>query len=91
MKIAKTLMVAALPLALAAGCETARTDSTMVDTTARSQAQQAQDAANRAAASAQQAADSARQAAAAAERAANEAKAASDRSNAMFNRQMRKR
>jgi hypothetical protein len=84
MKVARTLIVAALPLAVLAGCETQRTETAMVDTQARAQAQQATDAANRAAAAAQQAA-------AAAERAANEAKAASDRVNAMFNRQLRKR
>jgi hypothetical protein len=89
MNVLRTVMVAALPLALAAGCTTDNKE--MVDTTARTQAQQAQEAANRAAASAQQAADAARQAAAAAERAANESKASSDRVNAMFQRGLRKR
>ena len=92
MKVVRTLIVAALPLALAtAGCTSLQgDDKAMLEkasadaNAARMQSQQATDAANRAAAAAQQAA-------AAAERAANEAKAASDRVNAMFNRQLRKR
>lgn len=98
MKVLRTVMVAALPLALAAGCTTLQgDDKAMLEkassdaAAARTQSQQATDAANRAAASAQQAADAARQAAAAAERAANEAKASSDRVNAMFQRNLRKR
>jgi len=98
MKVMRTLMVAALPLMLAAGCTTLQgDDKAMLEkaasdaSAAKTQSQQATDAANRAAASAQQAADAARQAAAAAERAANEAKASSDRVNAMFQRGLRKR
>ena len=98
MKVLRLLMVAALPMALAAGCTTLQgDDKAMLEkasadaTASRMASQQATDAANRASASAQQAADAARQAAAAAERAANEAKASSDRVNAMFNRGLRKR
>jgi hypothetical protein len=91
MKVLRTFMVAALPLALAAGCTTLQgEDKAMLEkasadaSAARTQSQQAADAANRAATAAQQAA-------AAAERAANEAKASSDRVNAMFQRNLRKR
>lgn len=91
MKVLRTFMVAALPLALAAGCTTLQgEDKAMLEkasadaSAARTQSQQAADAANRAATAAQQAA-------AAAERAANEFKASSDRVNAMFQRNLRKR
>jgi len=91
MKVLRTFMVAALPLALAAGCTTLQgEDKAMLEkasadaSAARTQSQQAADAANRAATAAQQAA-------AAAERAANESKASSDRVNAMFQRNLRKR
>jgi len=91
MKVLRTLMVAVLPLALAAGCTTLQgEDKAMLEKSskdsadAKAAAQQAADAANRAAAAAQQAA-------AAAQNAANEAKQAGDKADRVFQRGLRKR
>lgn len=85
MKLARTLLIAALPLALAAGCETGREDVATVDTTA-----QAQRSASQAAADAEQAAAQAARSAQAAEQAAAEARAAGDKADRAFRQGMRK-
>ncbi len=90
MKFAKTLIVAALPLALAIGCETAGSDSSAKVDQANKTASMAQSAAERAAAAANKAAASAAAAARAAERAASEAKAAGDKADRVFRKGMRK-
>ena len=95
MKFAKTLIVAALPLALAVGCETAGSDSSAMETKAQidkanNTAAMAQSAAERAAEAANRAAASAAAAARAAERAAAEAKAAGDKADRVFRKGMRK-
>jgi hypothetical protein len=90
MKFAKTLIVAALPLALAIGCETAAPDNSAKVDQAGKTAAMAQSAAERAAAAANKAAASAAAAARAAERAAAEAKAAGDKADRVFRKGMRK-
>lgn len=89
MKLARTLIIAALPLALAVGCETPTNDTARIDQ-ANSTAMAAEDAAKRAADAANKAAASAAQAARAAEAAAAEAKAAGDKADRAFRRGMRK-
>ncbi len=95
MKFLKTLMVVALPLVLAAGCENMQgNDKAMADKSAMEQNQKMQmmeDQAKQAAASAQQAADAAKQAAASAEAAAREAKMAGDKVDRIYSRGLRKR
>lgn len=98
MKFARTLIVAALPLALAVGCETQQMESgsmqdkAMTDKVdmANKNAAAAQSAAERAAEAANRSAASAAAAARAAERAAAEAKAAGDKADRAFRRGMRK-
>ena len=87
MKFARTLIIAALPLAFAAACETAGEGSSSMD---NKSAMEAQAAAKRAADSANKAAAAAAQAARAAEAAAAEAKAAGDKADRVFRRGMRK-
>jgi len=90
MKFSKTLIIAAVPLLLAAGCETmSESDRMMVDNATKS-ATDAQAAASRAADAANKAAASAAAAARAAEAAAAEAKAAGDKADRVFRRGMRK-
>ncbi|HEX9836205.1 MAG TPA: Lpp/OprI family alanine-zipper lipoprotein [Alphaproteobacteria bacterium] len=91
MKVLKTMLVAALPLAMTAGCTTLAPDDKSMVEKASADARAAQDAANRAAASAQQAADAANRAAAAAENASREAKMAGDKADRVFQRNLRKR
>jgi membrane protein involved in colicin uptake len=97
MKLAKKLMIVALPLALAAGCtELGSQDRAMVEKAnasadaAKSEAMKATDAANKAAAEASRAAEAARMAADAANKAAAEAKAAGDKADRIFRRGLRK-
>ncbi len=95
MKFLKTLMIIAVPVALAAGCENMQGDQqSMSDKTsmeAKQQAMSASESAKQAAASAQQAADAAKQAAMAAENAAKEAKMAGDKVDRIYSRGLRKR
>lgn len=97
MKLAKTLLVAALPLALAVGCETPSSESMGMTQDQSNQlemanrnAMSAESAAKRAADSANAAAASAARAARAAEAAAAEAKAAGDKADRVFRKGMRK-
>ena len=96
MKLAKTLIIAALPLAFAVGCETPADDSGMMKEQgmkldmANKNAMAAESAAKRAAASANAAAASAARAARAAEAAAAEAKMAGDKADRVFRKGMRK-
>jgi hypothetical protein len=97
MKLTKTLLVAALPLAFAVGCETPATESSGMTTDqsmqldmANKNAMAAQEAAKRAADSANAAAASAARAARAAEAAAAEAKTAGDKADRVFRKGMRK-
>lgn len=91
MKFSKTLIIAAIPLMFAAGCETAGTNDSMKSEMAnKSAAADAQAAANRAADAANKAAASAAAAARAAEAAAAEAKAAGDKADRVFRKGMRK-
>lgn len=90
MKFARTLVIAALPLALAVGCETAGTDNSMQLEQANKTAMAAESAAKRAASAANAAAASAAKAARAAEAAAAEAKAAGDKADRVFRKGMRK-
>ena len=97
MKLAKKLLIVALPLALAAGCtEMSSQDRAMVEKanmsadSAKSEAMKATEAANKAASAAQAAAQAAEQAARAAERAAAEAKASGDKADRVFRRGLRK-
>jgi hypothetical protein len=89
MNFAKKIIIAALPLALAVGCETAGENSMKVDQ-ANKTAMAAESAAKRAADAANAAAASAAQAARAAEAAAAEAKAAGDKADRVFRKGMRK-
>ena len=89
MKFARTLIIAALPLGLAVGCETPGTDKAMIDK-ANTTAMEAESAAKRAADAANRAAAEAANAARAAEAAAAEAKAAGDKADRAFRRGMRK-
>jgi len=87
MRLGKTLIIAALPLALAVGCETSNEGKAGMNDKA---AMQAQSDAKRAAAAANAAAASAAAAARAAEAAAAEAKAAGDKADRVFRKGMRK-
>ncbi len=93
MKFIKTLMVVALPVVLAAGCENMQgNDKAMADQSAQNaKMQQMEMSAKQAATSAQQAADAAKQAAAAAEAASREAKMAGDKVDRIYSRGLRKR
>ena len=77
MKVLKTMLVAALPLAMTAGCTTLAPDDKSMVEKASADARAAQDAANRAAA--------------AAENASREAKMAGDKADRVFQRNLRKR
>ena len=95
MRLGKTLIIAALPLALVVGCETSNEGKTGMNDKAAMQAQskaamQAQSDAKRAVAAANAAAASAAAAARAAEAAAAEAKAAGDKADRVFRKGMRK-
>lgn len=97
MKFAKTLIVAALPLVFAVGCETAATDTGMTQEQAnqaemanKNALMAAENAAKRAADSANEAAAAAASAARAAEAAAAEAKASGDKADRVFRKGMRK-
>jgi len=96
MKFAKTLIIAAFPLAFAVGCETPATDASMTQDQAgqlemaNKTAMAAESAAKRAADSANEAAASAARAARAAESAAAEAKAAGNKADRVFRKGMRK-
>lgn len=90
MRFAKTLIIAAVPLMLAAGCETMSENDRMMVEKANTSAADAQAAAQRAADAANKAAASAAAAARAAEAAAAEAKAAGDKADRVFRRGMRK-
>ena len=96
MKLAKTLIIATLPLAFVVGCETPADNSGMMKENAaklemaNKNAMAAQDAAKRAADSANAAAASAARAARAAEAAAAEAKTAGDKADRVFRKGMRK-
>ncbi len=90
MNFSKTLIVAAVPLLLAVGCETAGSNDSMKTEMATKSAADAQAAANRAADAANKAAASAAAAARAAEAAAAEAKAAGDKVDRVFRKGMRK-
>ncbi len=97
MKLAKTLLVAALPLAFAVGCETPATESSGMSQEsaakiemANKNAMSAESAAKRAADSANAAAASAARAARAAEAAAAEARTAGDKADRVFRKGMRK-
>jgi hypothetical protein len=97
MKLAKKLLIIALPLALVAGCtEMGAQDKAALDKAnsnameAKSEAQRATDAANKASAAAQSAAQAAEQAARSAEKAASEAKMAGDKVDRAFRRGLRK-
>jgi hypothetical protein len=83
MRLGKTLIIAALPLALAVGCETSNESKAGMNDKAQSDAKRAVAAANAAAASAAAAAR-------AAEAAAAEAKAAGDKADRVFRKGMRK-
>jgi hypothetical protein len=91
MKVLKMMLIAALPLAMAAGCTTLNPEERSIVDKAAADAKAAQDSANRAAASAQQAAGAANRAAAAAESASREAKMAGDKADRAFQRDLRKR
>ena len=96
MKLAKTLVIAALPLAFAVGCETPATDSSMSADhasqieMANQKATAAENAAKRAADSANAAAADAAAARRAAEAAAAEARTAGDKADRVFRKGMRK-
>jgi hypothetical protein len=94
MRLGKTLIIAALPLALAVGCETSNDGKAGMKNEAAMQAQsdakRAVTAANAAVAAANAAAASAAAAARAAEAAAAEAKAAGDKADRVFRKGMRK-
>ena len=96
MKLAKTLLIAALPLAFTIGCETPALDSGMTTEEANKlemanrNSMAAESAAKRAADSANAAAASAARAARAAEAAAAEAKTAGDKADRVFRKGMRK-
>ncbi|MDA1324256.1 MAG: hypothetical protein O3C34_05890 [Proteobacteria bacterium] len=97
MKFAKTLIIAALPLAFAVGCETPATDASMTQGQAgqsemanKEALMAAENAAKRAADSANEAAAAAASAARAAEAAAAEAKASGDKADRVFRKGMRK-
>ena len=96
MRLAKTLVIVALPLAFGIGCETPATDSAATTDyssqieMANKTAMAAQDAAKRAADSANAAAASAARAARAAESAAAEAKASGDKADRVFRKGLRK-
>ncbi len=97
MKLAKTLIIAALPVAFAVGCETPATDnsSMMKENAAKLEmanknSMAAESAAQRAADAANAAAASAARAARAAEAAAAEAKTAGDKADRVFRKGMRK-
>jgi len=96
MKFAKTLIIAALPLAFAMGCETPADDSASMQENAakldmaNKNAMAAENAAKRAADSANEAAAAAARAARAAEAAAAEAKASGDKADRVFRKGMRK-
>jgi hypothetical protein len=94
MRLGKTLIIAALPLALAVGCETSNEGKAGMNNKAAMQAQsdakRAVTAANAAVAAANAAAASAAAAARAAEAAAAEAKAAGDKADRVFRKGMRK-
>lgn len=89
MKLARTLIIAALPLGFAVGCETTGTDQASIDK-ANATAMQAESSAKAAADAAQRAAADAARAARAAEAAAAEAKAAGDKADRAFRQGMRK-
>lgn len=90
MKFARTLVIAALPLAFAVGCETPAKDNSMQIEQANKTAMAAESAAKRAASAANAAAAAAARAARAAEAAAAEAKAAGDKADRVFRKGMRK-
>lgn len=96
MKLAKTLVVATLPLAFLVGCETPASDTSMTQEQsnqldmANKNSMAAESAAKRAADSANAAAAAAARAARAAEAAAAEAKAAGDKADRVFRKGMRK-
>jgi len=95
MRLGKTLIIAALPLALAVGCETSNEGKAGMNNKAAMQAQEnatkrAVAAASAAARAANAAAASAAAAARAAEAAAAEAKAAGDKADRVFRKGMRK-
>lgn len=96
MKLAKTVIIAALPLAFAIGCETPASDGSMSSESAaklemaNKNAMAAESAAQRAANSANAAAAAAARAARAAEAAAAEARTAGDKADRVFRKGMRK-